>query len=249
MSDLQLSSTQVDHQPGSPWPRFLLFAAVNFVVLSLVSMAPVLLLPEESPFLLVSVTGALALTHLAMLYFLGLRPGWLTLETLGLRPLRWEWRWLWIGIGVSLLFIPVRALLGLVFEWLVAGNLDSVNARSELFTSGGESFGSFVLAFLSIAVLIPIAEELFFRGVLHSWLLRFNLGFWVRVLASSVVFALFHIDSLGVIASSFVLGLITAVAYERTKSLATPIIIHFTTNAFAVVLMYLAIWLADLVPA
>jgi membrane protease YdiL (CAAX protease family) len=39
------------------------------------------------------------------------------------------------------------------------------------------------------------------------------------------------------------------VAYERTRSLFIPIIIHLTTNSAAVLLLYLSLALLELFPA
>ena len=60
----------------------------------------------------------------------------------------------------------------------------------------------------------------------------------MAVVASSLLFALAHIDSIGVVASSLVIAVVMALAYERTKSLWVAIAIHVVTNTTAVLLTY-----------
>ena len=96
---------------------------------------------------------------------------------------------------------------------------------------------NFLVSLLIIAVLVPISEELYFRGLLYRWFrLRFRL--WPAVLLSSLLFGLAHYDSLAVVISSFVLGVVNALAMERTKSIWVPIVMHAVTNGVAVAVMY-----------
>jgi membrane protease YdiL (CAAX protease family) len=105
-----------------------------------------------------------------------------------------------------------------------------------------------LLNLIGAGLLVPIAEELYFRGLLYGWL-KTRLGFWLRVLISSAIFGLAHFDSIAVVASSFVLGMVNAVAYEKSKSLWLPIAIHMVTNSAAIILLYLAMVLVQFMPA
>ena len=97
-------------------------------------------------------------------------------------------------------------------------------------------------------MLAPISEELYFRGLIHRWF-QSRLRFWPRVLLSSAIFGLAHFDSIGVAVSSFMLGLINAVAYERSESVWLPIAIHMITNSFGVILLYVATAITQLLPS
>jgi membrane protease YdiL (CAAX protease family) len=129
--------------------------------------------------------------------------------------------------------------VGTVTELVVNGNLDSLQMRSEILFAGAEpTLGSFLVSLFIIGVLVPISEELYFRGLLFRWFqLRFQ--FWPAVLLSSSIFALAHYDSLSVIISSFVLGVANAIAMARTKSIWVPIVMHAVTNGTAVIIMYI----------
>ena len=66
-------------------------------------------------------------------------------------------------------------------------------------------------------LLVPIAEELFFRGVLYTWL-RDSFGIWIAIPGSALVFGLLH-GEISVAGATFVMGLVLAWLYERSNSL------------------------------
>ncbi len=84
---------------------------------------------------------------------------------------------------------------------------------------------------LHLVVLVPLVEELAFRGVIHD-ALRSHLRASVATLASAAIFAAAH--PLGSQALwAFGLGVVLAVAYDRTRSLAVPIAGHAAYNLAA----------------
>lgn len=163
----------------------------------------------------------------------------------GISPIRWRWIWLIIGVVVALGMIPLRGILALAAQLLLEGDFASVNARSDLFTSGGFSIQAFLLTLLGIGILAPISEELFFRGLLHTWSMKYVERFWLRGLLTSALFGIAHLDSVGVAVSAFVMGWVIAWLYEQTNSILMPIVIHIATNSSAVCLLYLSLWLID----
>lgn len=88
--------------------------------------------------------------------------------------------------------------------------------------------GNAVIFFVSITLIAPVAEELFFRG----WMLR---GFLANYSAAksiwltAVIFALFHLNPWQAVVA-LPLGLLFGWLVLRTGSLAPGIIGHFTVN-------------------
>ena len=74
----------------------------------------------------------------------------------------------------------------------------------------------------------PIFEEFIFRGLIFGGLRR-SFGVWPATLASAAVFAILH-PPLAIV-PVFVLGVCTALVYERTRSLLAPMIVHAVYNA------------------
>lgn len=178
---------------------------------------------------------------------MGVGRGRFTLAEIGLRPPRWKWSWLGLALALVLLLLPLRSALGILVEYLLHGNLDSLTARSQLVQPVGADWLSFWVTLIFVGVLVPFSEELFFRGAIYTWL-RERTPLWVAVLVSAAIFGLGHADSLGVVASSFVIGVVNALVFEKTRSLWVPVIIHAANNSLAVILVYLAAALTKLLP-
>ena len=79
-------------------------------------------------------------------------------------------------------------------------------------------------------VIGPIAEELFFRGVLFAAARR-HLSRGGAILASGAAFSLIHTNPVGFL-PILLIGSLLAYLYERTGSLAAPIAVHILHNTF-----------------
>jgi uncharacterized protein len=223
------------------WKNLIIFLVVGIGLYSLATLAVALLFEEITIWATFLVTLLSGLILGGSFYLLGVLPGKISPAALGLHPPRWRAEWLMIGLVVSLLFMPLRSALGVIVELIVVGDLESLNARSELFTAGGAfTWEGLLLAILGIGLIVPFAEELYFRGLLHGWLMQ-RTRLWPRVLISSAIFGLAHFDSLAVVVSSAILGVVNALALEKTRSLWVPILIHTVTNLAGVILIYLTL--------
>ena len=80
-------------------------------------------------------------------------------------------------------------------------------------------------------VAAPLFEEFIFRGLIFGGLRR-SLGLWPSALASTVIFAMVHSPISFV--PLLVLGIMAALAYERTGLLLAPMLVHGIYNAAVV---------------
>jgi membrane protease YdiL (CAAX protease family) len=78
----------------------------------------------------------------------------------------------------------------------------------------------------------PVAEEVFFRGVLFTTLRR-RLSRGMAVLISGALFAAIHTNAIGFV-PILILGCLLADLYERTGSLFSPIAVHVLHNTLLV---------------
>lgn len=86
----------------------------------------------------------------------------------------------------------------------------------------------FGIQVVAIGFLIPVAEELIFRG-LGYFRMRWKLSFWGAALISSLYFGWYHGNIVqGVYA--FCLGLLLAGVYEAYHSLLAPVCLHVAAN-------------------
>jgi membrane protease YdiL (CAAX protease family) len=137
-----------------------------------------------------------------------------------------------VGQGLSLLFY---ILLGLTEQ-------EQVAVRSLKITGGYPVLN--VSMILSMAVLVPIMEEVLFRGFLQTWL-RGKVSVFKAIMITSLIFALFHysytqgISNIEYIAALFLLSSFLGFLYEREKSLWAPIGLHVAFNTISIAIISL----------
>ncbi len=85
-----------------------------------------------------------------------------------------------------------------------------------------------ILFFLVGSLVAPIAEEIFFRGILYGFLRRW--GVLTAVVGSTAVFVLAHAITAVIPVTQIVGGVVFAVAFEVTGNLIVPITIHVLGN-------------------
>jgi hypothetical protein len=78
------------------------------------------------------------------------------------------------------------------------------------------------------AFISPVVEEVFFRGLVYGFLRRW--GPAVAIAGSTALFTAAHLPAASFPVTQVAGGLLFAAAYEREKSLATPITIHVLGN-------------------
>ena len=88
--------------------------------------------------------------------------------------------------------------------------------------------GEIILFFLVGGMVGPLAEEVFFRGMLYGFLRRW--GVVVALVVSTLMFVLAHAIFPGIPLPQVVGGIVFAVAYEIEGSLMVPITIHVLGN-------------------
>jgi membrane protease YdiL (CAAX protease family) len=85
-----------------------------------------------------------------------------------------------------------------------------------------------VLFFVVGGLIAPVAEEVFFRGIVYGFLRRW--GVLLAIMGTTAVFAIAHPFGAGLPMTQIVGGIVFAVAYEVEGSLMVPITIHVLGN-------------------
>ena len=91
---------------------------------------------------------------------------------------------------------------------------------------------------IGLGILVPVAEELIFRGLLYARIRRM-LPVWASVLTASVIFALYHGNMIQIL-FAFPMAIILTLLYEKGKWISYPILFHMGVNLTTVVLGALA---------
>jgi len=178
--------------------------------------------------------------YLALLYFL-----WRIARRVSTSALVARYR------ALPLAKFAISALLGMALgvavpllnAWLIRKNVVDIQLTKGERMMTANSPGQLPLVLFTLALVAPFVEELFFRGILLSWLKR-KMPLVLAVVVSAVIFALIHFDFLshpglggwyitGILA---VVGLINAVLAVRTGSLWAPFGLHDGYNAVLIIL-------------
>lgn len=100
-------------------------------------------------------------------------------------------------------------------------------------TAGVMYAAPFPVQLLGLGVIIPVAEEMMFRGILFRRY-RENQRFWYSAVCSSLLFAFMHVNVIQMI-YGFLLGLMLCYLYDKYGSVKAPVFLHVVLNVSSVV--------------
>jgi len=127
------------------------------------------------------------------------------------------------GLAWSACFAATAGILAAVLY--VAGADPIVFITAPLPVAQSEQSAVF---FMVGGVIGPVAEEIFFRGILYGFFRRW--GIFAAVLLSTLLFVLPHLGGGAIPLTQLVGGIVFGITYEKEKSLITPITIHCLGN-------------------
>lgn len=233
MSELSIS-------PAPPWTWRDLGAVILFTIIGaafiLISIRILVQLTEldmargmASPIAYLAAVAIYGVVVLGIYLFVARHTGW---SALGIRaaPLH------------AYLVVPLLVFVGLV--GMATINISIIMLRGEPFDNpqvealtGGEPFTAltFVLLLVLVAGLVPVAEELFFRGMLYP-LLRNRWGTTTAIITSAFIFAAAHF-TLILVPPLVLVGLLLGLLREKSGSLLPCIIFHAIQNGIALIFM------------
>lgn len=111
----------------------------------------------------------------------------------------------------------------------------------------GGTWSSLLVNVFLIALIPAIGEELAFRGVLQPLLINLSTKKHVSILFVAFVFAFIHFQFLDFL-PRFILGVIYGYIYFYSKNIYTTIILHFSNNLLALLIMFYFIRVGQEVP-
>lgn len=126
----------------------------------------------------------------------------------------------------------IAAILASYLPWV-----DSEQAQDVGFDNLTQPL-EYLVAFIALVVIPPVAEELLFRGYLFGRL-RERLGFWATTIAVSVVFGIVHMQwNVGIDVA--VLSVFLCYLRERTGTIWASMVLHAIKNGLAYFLLFIA---------
>ena len=140
------------------------------------------------------------------------------------------------GVSTLLIALPVLTVVGLAWQFLLSSCGVTLEEQDLIaIFANTESPLLLTLMILLAVVVAPVTEELIFRAGIFRYV-RTRIPRWAALLVPALLFAALHANL-----ASFVplaaLGMIFALAYERTGSIAVPIIAHGLFNFNTIILI------------
>lgn len=165
----------------------------------------------------------------------------LPLSAVGLRAERWP-LWAAGGLAAGALSIPVSmeaeeaaiTIIGYLAGRARAEAMAEQEHLGDVLTAilqGTVSPAQLAVILVVVCGIVPIAEELFFRGFVYGTLRRWGVG--AAAALSAIFFAAVH-NQIVHFLPIFLLGIILALLYQRTGSLLPPVMVHAVNNVVAV---------------
>jgi membrane protease YdiL (CAAX protease family) len=134
--------------------------------------------------------------------------------------------------GLALLVLLAYYAVALLFAALVLMPEQEDIARQLGLRDGNTAVA--VTAVLMIVVAAPVAEEVFFRGMLFAGL-RTKFSLWPAAILSGIAFGIPHVTSGPTAAIPLsIFGVALAWIYERTRSIWPCILVHVVNNGIAI---------------
>lgn len=191
-------------------------------------------------------TDSLSLAEVALLQiplWLGLMGGPLVSSRFRgngpVRDLGWTMRWrdvpsgLAIGVACQFVLVPIVTLPVI---WLSGADTDELERPARQLTDKVSSgAGGVILLVLVVVVMAPLAEELFYRGLLQRTLVR-STAPWISIVVTGVVFGASHFQALQFPALA-AFGIVLSVIAHRTGRLGMNTWAHVGFNATTVVVL------------
>jgi uncharacterized protein len=142
-------------------------------------------------------------------------------------------RWLWTGLAVG---VALRLLAFVITALWIALTGDAWNPHQDLADSAALGGWSLVAILALAGLVIPLAEELLFRGVLYGALRRY--GPVLAGLVSATLFGLAHVWP-PLVLFAFLVGVVHAWMRERSGSIWPAVVSHAVVNTLSIAMIAL----------
>ena len=158
---------------------------------------------------------------------------------------------LWFLIGTAMIFaiMPLNSILaewnaGLTLpeslsalEQIMKDMQESATAMIEKFVSV-DTIGGLILNLFMIAGLAAIGEELLFRSIIQTSLIKICKNAHVGILIASAIFSFIHLEFYGFV-PRLILGMLLGYMFYFSGSIWIPMLMHFLNNGTVVLIYFL----------
>lgn len=157
--------------------------------------------------------------------------------------------WLFLGVAMMYAILPLNSVFAewnanikfpdsmTDFERLLQDMQERATEIMEKFVNV-TSIGGLILNLFMIAGLAALGEELLFRSIIQTSLIKVCKNAHIGIIIASAIFSIIHMEFYGLL-PRFVLGMLLGYMYYYSRSIWIPIAMHFANNGTIVFLYYL----------
>jgi membrane protease YdiL (CAAX protease family) len=153
---------------------------------------------------------------------------------------------LWKDILITPAGLIIYLLLSAILLYSLSGLWPVINVAQKQDVGFNDVVQQYqlILAFLSLVIIAPIAEELLFRGYLFGKLKK-TTPIWLAIIVTSLVFGVFHLFNSGTLAwnlaiDTFALSIILCLLRVVTGNIWASILLHMVKNGIAFYLYFIS---------
>lgn len=146
----------------------------------------------------------------------------------------------WMDILLTPAGIIAYLILSAAFTLIATNIFPGFNANQLQETGFDKIHQSYelLLAFVTLVIIAPVAEEILFRGYLYGKL-RKIVPIWAAALATSLLFGLVH-GAWNLAIDTFALSIVLCGLRELTGAIWSPILLHMSKNAIAFYILFIS---------
>ena len=212
--------------------QFVLSLIINFLLVKIISVEALTTPLANSIFSVISYGLSLLIVVILPPLLFKDKIAKITRERLGLRGLP-----TWTDVGLApvgyIVSILIAAGLTALFNMMTWFNARETQDLGYSYYMQGWERG---LAFIMLAVIAPIVEEIIFRGWLYGKL-RIKIPKWVAILVTSLLFGLIHLQwNVGI--TVFAMSVVNCILREVTGTIYAGMLVHMLNNGIAFYLVY-----------
>jgi len=156
-------------------------------------------------------------------------------EELGLARLP-SWMDIIITPAGLIIYLLLSSALSLALAKFFPG-IDLQQAQNVGFSEMSQKY-EYILAFITLVIVAPVAEEILFRGYLFGKLKKYNIPIWLAMVVTSALFGAIH-GQWDLAIDTFALSMVMCSLRQITGSLWPPILLHMTKNGIAYYILFI----------
>jgi membrane protease YdiL (CAAX protease family) len=145
----------------------------------------------------------------------------------------------WLDMSLApagfIVYLIVTAIMTTIATSIIPG-FDAAQTQQTGFANLAYRY-EYILAFATLVILAPLAEEILFRGYLFGKLRKY-IPAWAAILLTSILFGLIH-GQWNVGVDVFALSLVLCTLREITGSIWAGVLLHMMKNGLAFYLLFI----------